>query len=418
LLSATQEVALVGDIAELLTGQQDLQRILTRIVRETARVMDCPYASMRLYDPQTDELIIKAIHNLPADYLGKGAVIRAASGVDDEALSGKIVFVEDVGTDPRIQYPEQARQHGIVSMLTAGMIYRGSPVGILRVYTNHKRRFRKAQRDLLRAVAYQAATAIVHAQLVEERLRYAEMQRQLALAGELQKRMIRMPRPHYPHLETALAFHPTYTVAGDFCDFLTLCDGRPAAVIGDVAGKGIPASLLMSSVQGALRASAECCDRPAEILTRLNRQLYRETLPNEFVTLLCVAIDTAARRLTYTNAGHEPLLVLRDNAVLETHEGDLVLGISLDEQFHEHELPLQLGDLMLLYTDGAVEARNFANEEYGRQRLWESLRTYGDPGAQLGLEQVLRNIVWDIRRFVGLAEQSDDLTLAALRVRS
>lgn len=413
LLSATDQVALVGDIAELLTGQQDLHTVLQRIVAETARVMDCPACSMRLYDPKTNQLTIQAVHNLPAEYVGKGAIIRSASGVDDEALKGRIVYVEDVASDPRIQYPNQAHQQGIVSMLTAGMIYRGSPVGIIRVYTDRRRRFRKAQRDLLRAVAYQAATAIVHAQLVDERLRNAETQRQLALAGELQERMIRIPPPRHPRLETALAFHPTYEVAGDFCDFLTLGDGRFAVAVGDVAGKGIPASLLMSWVRGALRATADACRGPGKLLTRLNRQLCRETRPSEFVTLLLVAIDTEAQRLTYASAGHEPLLILRDGQVQETLESDLVLGVAPDEVYHEHALPLCPGDLLLLYTDGVIEARNFADEEFGRQRVWESLRTYGD----LLPQQVLNNIVWDVRRFVGLAEQADDTTLVAVRVR-
>ena len=412
LLSASAEVALVGDIAELLTGEQDLQRVLNRIVTETARVMDCPSCSLRLYDPKTGELTMKAQHNLPADYLAKGAVLRVASAVDDEALKGGIVYIENGATDPRVQYPDELRQHGIVSLLTAGMIYRGQPVGVIRVYTRQRRRFRKAQRDLLRAVAYQAATAVVHAQLVEERLRSAATQRQLMLAGQLQERMIRIPPPRHPRIETALAFHPTYEVAGDFCDFLTLCDGRLAAVVADVAGKGVPASLLMSSVRGALRAAAESCLGPAELLTRLNVQLCRETLPSEFVTLLMIAIDAEARNLTYVSAGHEPLLVLRDGAVQPTNEADLVLGIALDETYHEHTLPLCANDLLLLYTDGAIDARNFAGEEFTRERLWASVCSYG----ALRPQQVLTNIVWDIRRFVGLAEQADDLTLVALRV--
>jgi sigma-B regulation protein RsbU (phosphoserine phosphatase) len=412
LLAATDQVALVGDIAELLTGEQDLQKVVRRIVAETARVMQCPFCSMRLYDPKTDELTIKAVHNLPAQYMGKGAVVRAASPVDDQALKGNIVYVEDAGDDPRVPYPEEFRRHGLVSMLTAGMIYRGQPVGVIRVYTKRRRRFRKMQRDLLRAVAYQAATAIVHAQLVDERLRNAETQRQLALAGELQERMIRIPPPRHPRVDTALAFHPTYDVAGDFCDFLTLGDGRLIALVADVAGKGVPASLLMSSVRGALRAAVEYCAGPGELLTRLNRQLCRETLPSEFVTLLLITIDRAARHLTYVNAGHEPLLLLRGGQVRPLSEGNLVLGIDPREQYQEHPLALLPNDLLLLYTDGANEARNFAGAEFTRERLWQALRAYGD----LIPPQVLQNIVWDIRRFVGLAEQTDDLTLVALRI--
>ncbi|MEW6250500.1 MAG: GAF domain-containing SpoIIE family protein phosphatase [Planctomycetota bacterium] len=412
LIAASDEVSLVGDIAELLSGEHDLQKVLERIVAETARVMQCQFCSMRLYDEKTDELRIKAVYNLPPAYLGKGAVLRTASEIDDEALRGNVVYVPNAASDPRVQYPEELHALGIVSMLTVGMIYRGKPIGIIRVYTKHRQRFRKPQRDLLRAVACQAATAIVHAQLIEERLRSVEVQRQLALAGELQERLIRVPPPTHPLLETALAFHPTYEVAGDFCDFVRLCDGRIVALVGDVAGKGIPASLLMSSVRGALRAYAECCLNPAELLMRLNQQLCRETLPNEFVTLLLLAMDRGARGLTYASAGHEPLLILRKGEILQASDGDLVLGIEAEEVYHEHRVAVEPGDLLLLYTDGAIEARNFADEEFGRARLWESLRAYGG----LRPEQVLKNIVWDIRRFVGLAEQSDDLTLVAVRV--
>ncbi len=412
LLTATNEVALVGDIAALLAGEEDLQAILDRVVTETARVMDCPFASIRLYDEKTNQLTIKAVHNLSPAYVGKGAIVRTAGAVSDEALRGKVVYVEDATADPRVQYPDEVRRQGIVSMLTAGMLYRGKPMGVIRVYTDRKRRFRKAQRDLLRAVAHQAATAIVHAQLVEERLRNAETQRQLALAGDLQARMIRTPRPHHPRLETSLAFHPTFEVAGDFCDFLTLADGRLAAVVADVVGKGIPASLLMSSIRGALRSIAEFCCTPAEILTRLNRHVCRETLPREFVTLLLVAIDPDAQELTYANAGHEPVLIVRDGSVTTSSEADLVMGIDPEETYHEHTLPLHAGDFILLYTDGAVEARDFADHEFGRERLHESLLSYG----ALTADQVLSNIVWDVRRFVGLAEQSDDLTLVGLRI--
>ena len=412
LIAATDEVALVGDIAELLTGEQDLQTILDRIVSETARVMDCPFCSMRLYDPKTNELTIQAVHNLSPEYIGKGSVVRTAQSVADDALRGRMVYIEDVTSDPRVRYHDQARREGIVSMLTAGMIYRGNPVGLLRVYTKQRRRFRRVQRSLLRAVAYQAATAIVHAQLVAERLRAGETERQLALAGDMQERMIRIVPPHHDHVDTAVAFHPTYEVAGDFCDFLTLGDGRLAGVVGDVVGKGIPAALLMASARGALRATAALCSGPGELLTRLNDQICRETLPSEFITLLMIAITPDARQLTYANAGHEPLLILRDGEIESTTGGDLVLGVNADEAYHEHALPLQPGDRLLLYTDGATEARNFKGEEFGRRRLHDSFLSYG----RLEPRLLLDNIVWDIRRFVGMAEQADDLTLVALRI--
>ena len=154
LIAASEEAALVGDIAELLTGQEDLQTILDRIVADTARVMKCRYCSLRLYDPKTDELRIKAVHNLSDRYVRKGAVVRKQNSIDDEALTGKLVYIEDAAADPRTQYPEEMRREGIVSLLTAGMIYDGQPIGVIRVYTDRRQRFRRTQRNLLWAVAH------------------------------------------------------------------------------------------------------------------------------------------------------------------------------------------------------------------------------------------------------------------------
>jgi sigma-B regulation protein RsbU (phosphoserine phosphatase) len=224
--------------------------------------------------------------------------------------------------------------------------------------------------------------------------------------------MMRVAPPPHPHLKTALAFHPTYTVAGDFCDFTALQDGRLIAVIGDVSGKGIPASLLVSSVRGALRAHAECSNGPGELLRKLNRQIFADTRPEEFVTLAAVAFDPDGGRLLLASAGHEPVLLVREGKVQSVDGADLVLGIQPDVEYEEYPLALQPGDLLLLYTDGIIEARNFNDEAFGRERLHASVLSW----ATLRPDQVLRNIVWDVRRFVGLAEQSDDMTLVAVRV--
>ncbi|MBU0641050.1 MAG: SpoIIE family protein phosphatase [Planctomycetes bacterium] len=410
--SIAAELSLVGDIAELLSGTLGLQTILDRIVAETARVMRCRFCTMRLYDPVTDELTLQAGHNLPKRYLNKGRLLRSESPIDHEALNGNIVYIEDVGRDSRFRYPEEARRAGMVSVLTAGMMYRNQPVGVLRVYTDRRQRFRRLQQHLLRAVASQAATAIVHARLIEERLRNAETQRQLELAGDVQSRMVRIPPPHHPLLQTAFVFQPSSHVGGDFCDFLTLGDGRLAAVVADVVGKGIPASLQMASVRGALRATAEHTTDLGQLAMLVNRHVCRETLVSEFVTLALVAFDPSARRLGYCSAGHEPLLLLRNGQVEQVEEAGLVLGIFPEERYRESSLALQPDDFLLLYTDGAVEAMNFEGELFGRERLRTAVQQYGS----LDPEQTLRNIVWDIRRFAGLAEQSDDLTLVGVRV--
>ncbi|MCA9244036.1 MAG: SpoIIE family protein phosphatase [Phycisphaerales bacterium] len=411
-----QNLSSIGDIAELLSGEQHLQRILDRIVTEAARVMDCPYASLRLYDEATDELRIKAAHQLSDEYAGRAADTRAENPIDDEALKGRTVYIEDAREDPRIKFPEEARRLGIVSGLTVGILYHGRPIGVIRVYTNRRRRFRPEQRNLMRALAAQAATAIVNAQLLDDRLRAAQVERDIELAGNLQARMVRVTPPAHERIEAALVFEPSWHVSGDFCDFFRRPNGDLIAAIADVVGHGVHASLLMTYVRGAMRAtitSAPESEDLGDILTRLNRQICEETQSAEFVTLLVVAVDAEASALRFANAGHEPPLILRGvKKTIRPMDGGIVMGIMPEEVYETHTVPLHPNDFVLLYTDGLIESMNFQQDLFGRERLRDSLVRYG----ALRPETALKNILWDIRRFVGLAELTDDLTMVAMRV--
>lgn len=407
------EVLLMARIAELMTGDADLQSILDQIVAETARVMACKSASLRLLDRETGELTIQAVHNLPERYLHKGRVLRGENPIDDAALRGEVVYVEDARKDPRVRFKDAARREGIVSGLSAGMIYRGRPVGVLRVYTDRPMRFRRVQREMLRAIGSQAAAAIVHNELMRQRLLDAEMNRQLALAGEVQTRMVPQSSPRHDRIEIATVYECTYLVGGDFWDHFMLPDGRTAFVIADVFGKGIPASLVMASVRAALRAHRRFSSDLGEIVTRLNRGVIQAIGKPEFVTMTLIAINADATELGMCCAGHEPALLLRNGELHRLTHGGLVLGADIDERFEEHRLPLQRGDFLLLYTDGVVEAADFSGKLFGRKRLRDSLVQYGGDKPS----QTLQSILWDIRRFVGLADQSDDLTMVGLRVK-
>ena len=410
--AAADEVSLLGDIGGLISGGENLQKVLDQIVADTARVMNLPYCTLRLYDRKTGALTLEAGYTVLGTRAAELSFRRSENPIDDAALRGEIVYVEDATRDKHIPFAEAAKRLGIVSGMAAGMIYRGEPIGVLRVYADHKKRFRRQHRNLLQAVASQAAIAVANARLLEERLRSAHMQRQLTTAGQVQSRMVRIPPPDHPRLETALLFEPSLPVGGDFCDVFTLPDGRLAALVGDVAGHGVPAALVMASARGALRTAARYCRDLAELVEQLNRHIHRETTSAEFVTLLLVAVDRDARRLEYVNAGHEPLLLFRDEKVLETDQADLVLGVEPSQSYAAHRLELQPRDFILLYTDGVVEAMNFEDQVFGRQRLFKALKQY----AKMPTDQALGNIRWDVRRFVGLVEQSDDLTMVGLRV--
>ncbi len=408
-----EELGALYGISGLLAGSFDLQEVLNEVVRRVGEVMRVKSCSLRLFNEDTGELLIKAVYNLSPEYLSKGAVRVAENPVDAQALSGQTVYIEDVPNDPRVRYPEEARREGFRSGLITGMFYRGKPIGVLRVYTGELHRFSAFEAGLLRAMAAQAASAIETARLYQEELQAERVRKQIAMASDVQRRMIPAGAPKHAGLTFGTIYQPSLGVGGDFYDFIELPDGRMGIAIADVVGKGIPAALMMASVRSVLRATALGGRRLAGVIEIVNRHLSRDTLVSEFATLFYCVISKDGRRLTYCNAGHNPPLLLRAGQITELAEGGLVLGIHRDERYNQNRMALQAGDVVLLYTDGITEALSFEGRRFGTDRLKESLCKYGG----LEAKPIVKNILWDVRRFVGLAEQSDDQTMVAVKVR-
>ena len=156
-----------------------------------------------------------------------------------------------MGTDPRVQYPQQSMREGIVSMLSVGLRYKGKSIGVLRVYTDEERTFSPLKIDLLKAVGAQAAAAIENARLVSEARDAEALEKQVAMAAEVQQRMIPHHPPEVAGLDMASVYVPCFALGGDFFDFITLPDNNIGLAIADVSGKGLPASLIMATVRAS-----------------------------------------------------------------------------------------------------------------------------------------------------------------------
>src|SRR6185437_13032629 len=308
-------------------------------------------------------------------------------------------------------YPQESMREGIVSMLSAGMRYKGKPIGVLRVYTDKPRAFTPLKIDLLKAVAAQAAAAIENARLLNETVQAAALERQVQMAADVQQRMIPHTPPSVPGLDLASVYVPCFELGGDFFDFIMLPDDNLGLAIADVSGKGVPASLIMAAVRAFLRGQVDNVYYLYEVMRRINVMLCRDSRMGEFVTLFYGVLDARARRLTYCNAGHLPPMLLRDGKVTELASENMVLGVNPDEAYKQSLIDLKSGDMLLLYTDGLSDAMNFDKERFGRQRVIEAFQQ-GGPTA----EAVAQNILWHLRRFVGMARRTDDVTMIVVRV--
>jgi len=405
----------LSDLAGMLASRAALQEILDMGTRQLVERMGLKAASLRLLDPDSDELKLASVANLSTEYLNKGPVRLADSAVDQAALSGKTVFVEDCRSDDRIIYPHMASEEGLVSALVAGVRFRGRRVGSLWAYRGERRSFSEFEASLLEAIAAQLAAAIINARLRADLREAEDLERQVRHAAEVQRRMIPAAPPENPHYQFGCIYQPSKELAGDFYDFIRFENGDIGVVVADVVGKGVPASLMMASARSALRANARRTRELGEIMGSVNRRLEYDTLPAEFATAYYIELSHDGRLLKYCNAGHEPLLLLRDGQINSLDVGGMVLGLNETEPYESAEVAIQPGDTLLMYTDGVTEALDYQDREYGRERLGQSLARHGgEKGATA--EFIAKQVLWDVRRFVGLAPQGDDITVVAVRV--
>jgi sigma-B regulation protein RsbU (phosphoserine phosphatase) len=243
------------------------------------------------------------------------------------------------------------------------------------------------------------------------RRRDQRQQRELDDARLIQRGLLPTNVPQVPGVEVAVAWQPADGVGGDCFDTLAFGDALGVS-IADIAGKGLPAALLMSNLQAAVRAFAQESAPPASLCGSLNRLLCRNMASGRFATFCYARIEPASRRIVYSNAGHNPpLLIGADGSVAELTRGGMVLGIFPDIAFEQVVLPISDGDRIVFYTDGFTEARNAAGDEYGEERLTRAaveLRS-------LTPEGVKEALIADVHAFTG-GHFDDDATLIVVAV--
>lgn len=410
-----EELGTLYRLTAEFTGRRDLQSLLNVVASTVVDVLGAKSCSIRLLSEDRKELVIKAVANMSPEYLNKGPILVSQSMIDEEVLRTlQPLYIADERTDSRVLYKAEAQREGIVSALVAPMVYRGHCEGVIRVYMGRKHKFDWFETSLLTAIAAEGAAAIVNARLNEEAMHSANMRRALEMAAQVQRRMIPEQPPQAPGFQIGAMYVPSYELGGDFFDFLPLGGPNIGLAICDVVGKGVRASLLMASIRASLRAHASNIYDMSEVLSRVNRDLCEDVLTSDFATLFYGVLDWRLRRLTYCNAGHPAPLLFRGGQFRALSVGGMVIGVEPAAKYRQEFVALQGGDLVLAFTDGVVEALNFADEAFGRERLEKAIRTAVDQGQSA--EGLCRHVLWEVRRFAGLQSRFDDLTLLAIKV--
>jgi serine phosphatase RsbU (regulator of sigma subunit) len=237
------------------------------------------------------------------------------------------------------------------------------------------------------------------------------MERDLAIAREVQRELLPRSVPQVRGLQLAGACLPAVGVGGDLYDFLPFAEDRLGLVIADVSGKGIPAALLMAGLQASVRSLALPTLRPSEINRRLNEMLLRSTSPSRYATMFYADYDWRSRTLTYSNAGHYPPLLLTRNGTRRLTEGGLPIGLLAEAVYGEGSCELREGDLLALCTDGILESPDAEDREFGEERLLGILSAHRDRN----LEEIVGVVLDEVTRWRGGRPPHDDVTLVLAR---
>jgi sigma-B regulation protein RsbU (phosphoserine phosphatase) len=210
---------------------------------------------------------------------------------------------------------------------------------------------------------------------------------------------------------------PARQVSGDYFDYIHVDQERLGVAIADVSGKGVPASLIMAICRSVLRAEAAGNPSPADVLRKVNRQLYPDIKEDMFISMAYLVLDHQRDGITLARAGHDaPLWYQRQSqSVTPVKSPGMVVGIDSGSVFDrlttDFSIPLERNDCLVLYTDGVTETLNSEGDEYGVDRMMQSVRASANDGAQA----IVKRIIEDVREFTGSVPQNDDITVIAIR---
>ncbi|MHB2019396.1 MAG: SpoIIE family protein phosphatase [Candidatus Xenobia bacterium] len=399
-----RELATLFEVGKAITSTLHLSQVLEAIAINVRKVTVCDAISIMLMDPVQNELAMTTIIGLGRHH--QGVRIKSGHGVAGLAVkTGRPMICQDVPGDASspLKFPASVRQDGMKTILSVPMRARGRVVGLLNIYLSTLYCHSQSEINLLTTLANQAAIAIDNARLYEEKNQVSTLMRAI---------LIPQREFQHPSLEVGHKYLSSMELSGDYYDMVSLKDGKVAFTVADVSGKGPKAATFAVRTKYIVRSYALAGYPPREILTRTNAIMEPETGTDMFISLFHCQVDPVRRILTYSSGGHEPPLFWihqsRTAAVLDG--GGLLLGVEAGWEYGEHEMQVDPGDLLILYTDGVTETRNDAGEQFGIGRIQEIIERFPSISCQTLANKIFSSVL----KFSG-KKLLDDFSLLVLR---
>ncbi len=411
LRKAVRELSILNDIATAINSTMSVDRILDLTLQKCLKAMDLEQGAVMLLNrPDTENPFKTMVRR--GDSHASALPFRL-----DTQLSGwmiknqKPLLINNLAQDSPIRLSPH-EPVPIRSLLSVPLLVKGRMIGILSVFNKKQGGFTEDEQRLLAIIGSQSAQVIETARLLEEEKKLLLMQEELRLAYEIQVGLLPATPPRIQGFDIAGRSIPAKEVGGDYFDFIRLEDERMGFCLGDITGKGLPAALLMANLQATVRGQALLSASARECVARANALLYQSTSPEKFATFFFGILDPPAGRFNYCNAGHNfPLLFGGRGELRRLTVGGMVLGAFESVHYDEETVPLEPGDVLVIFSDGLPEAMSHCGEEFGEEKLRQFVESHRDRDA----DGIVDALLHCINAHLADCPQTDDMTLIVIK---
>jgi serine phosphatase RsbU (regulator of sigma subunit) len=411
LKEAIEELKILNEIATAISSTLSLEDIMGLVIQKCIKHLESEQGAIMVLDPKDKN---KPFHTMirKADRSEIMLPYRLDAQLMGWMLSNKKpLVINDFENDTRFQI--QKDDHGIRSVLSAPLLLKGGMIGSVNVFNkNTPEGFTQTDKRLLAIIATESAQVIENARLYAEEQAFLSMQEEMRLAYKIQMGLLPKSAPQVQGYDIAGRSIPAKEVGGDYFDFMEIDGHHLGLCLGDVSGKGMPAALLMANLQATLRSHVLQDLGPCECLKRSNDLIFRSTDADRFASLFYGILNTVDHTLTYCNGGHNyPFLIAGVGEPARLKVGGTVLGTFEQSSYTEDVISLNLGDVLLIYSDGVTEAVSVDDEEFGEARLSRVVSEHRDDPA----ERLIIRIIEAVQVHAGQTPQEDDITLVVVK---
>ncbi|MEJ2494392.1 MAG: SpoIIE family protein phosphatase [Ignavibacteriaceae bacterium] len=408
---AVEELSILNDVATAITSTQSLEKVIALMVQRCIKHLKVEQGAVMILDEQDSSKPFQTMIRKQDSAL-EILPYRFDSQLTGWMLKNKSpLMVNDLKNDKRFNFSGEM-DLPVKTILSVPMSLKGRMIGLLTVFNKKSETgFSADDQRLLSIIAAQSAHVLENARLNQKEQDLIKMEEEFRMAKEIQLNILPKEIPTIDRYDIHAVNISAREVGGDYYDFIKLPGEKLAFCLGDITGKGLPAAMLMANLQATLRGQAFTQNSVKDSIKNANILLFNSTASNRFATVFYGVLNYTNNSVTYCNAGHDAPINIKGDQINRLNEGGLLLGCFDFAEYEEATKSIDVGESIIIYSDGVTEAMNAINQEFGEEKFISIVKANQDLSAKELIDVILK----EIKAHSGDIAQSDDITLLIIK---